>query len=214
MEYTVDRLKMEEYFMEKNKLKLNLQFFSDEEGSDESANDSNESQEQKEEVTFTPEQQKKVDEIIERRLAKEKKNVDKKVKDAVEEAKKLAKMNKDEKSQYELQKLQDELNALRNEKALNDMKATARSMFLDKDINVTDELLNLVVTSDAETTKQNVEAFSKILDSMVQSKVKEALRQESPKNVGSTGLTRQEILEIKDDSERQNAIAQNIHLFN
>ncbi|WP_239727150.1 MULTISPECIES: DUF4355 domain-containing protein [unclassified Mammaliicoccus] len=200
--------------MEKNKLKLNLQFFSDEEGSDESANDSNESQEQKEEVTFTPEQQKKVDEIIERRLAKEKKNVDKKVKDAVEEAKKLAKMNKDEKSQYELQKLQDELNALRNEKALNDMKATARSMFLDKDINVTDELLNLVVTSDAETTKQNVEAFSKILDSMVQSKVKEALRQESPKNVGSTGLTRQEILEIKDDSERQNAIAQNIHLFN
>lgn len=199
--------------MEKNKLKLNLQFFSDEEGSDEKNNDSNEEKEQKEEVTFTPEQQKKVDEIIERRLAKEKKNADKKVKDAVEEAKKLAKMNKDEKSQYELQKLQDELNSLRNEKALNDMKATARSMFLDKDINVTDELLNLVVTSDAETTKQNVEAFSNILDSMVQSKVKEALRQDSPKNVGSTGLTRQEILEIKDDSERQNAIAQNIHLF-
>jgi hypothetical protein len=213
MEKTVDRLKMEEYFMEKNKLKLNLQFFSDEEGSDEKNNDSNEEKEQKEEVTFTPEQQKKVDEIIERRLAKEKKNADKKVKDAVEEAKKLAKMNKDEKSQYELQKLQDELNSLRNEKALNDMKATARSIFLDKDINVTDELLNLVVTSDAETTKQNVEAFSNILDSMVQSKVKEALRQDSPKNVGSTGLTRQEILEIKDDSERQNAIAQNIHLF-
>lgn len=200
--------------MKKNKLKLNLQFFSDDEGTDESANDSHEAQEQKEEVTFTPEQQKKVDEIIERRLAKEKKNADKKVKDAVEEAKKLAKMNKDEKSQYELQKLQDELNSLRNEKALNDMKATARSMFLDKDINVTDELLNLVVTSDAETTKQNVEAFSNILDSMVQSKVKEALRQDSPKNVGSTGLTRQEILEIKDDSERQNAIAQNMHLFN
>ncbi|PTJ71215.1 DUF4355 domain-containing protein [Mammaliicoccus sciuri] len=202
--------------MEKNKFKLNLQFFSDEEGKNENTNDngSEEEQDQQEEVTFTPEQQKKVNEIIERRLAKEKKNVDKKVKDAVEEAKKLAKMNKDEKSQYELQKLQDELNALRNEKALNDMKATARSMFLDKDINVTDELLNLVVTSDAETTKQNVEAFSKILDSMVQSKVKEALRQDSPKNVGSTGLTRQEILEIKDDSERQNAIAQNIHLFN
>lgn len=202
--------------MEKNKLKLNLQFFSDEEGKNENTNDngSEEEQDQQEEVTFTPEQQKKVDEIIERRLAKEKKNVDKKVKDAVEEAKKLAKMNKDEKSQYELQKLQDELNALRNEKALNDMKATARSMFLDKDINVTDELLNLVVTSDAETTKQNVEAFSKILDSMVQSKVKEALRQDSPKNVGSTGLTKQDILAIEDDSQRQMAIAQNKHLFN
>ncbi|WP_218696845.1 DUF4355 domain-containing protein [Mammaliicoccus sciuri] len=200
--------------MEKNKLKLNLQFFSDEEGSDEKNNDSNEEQEQKEEVTFTPEQQKKVDEIIERRLAKEKKNADKNVQDAVEEAKKLAKMNKDEKNAYELKKMQDELDALRNEKALNDMKATARSMFLDKDINVTDELLNLVVTSDAETTKQNVEEFSKILDGMVQLKVREALRQDSPKNVKTSGLTRQQILDIKDDSERQNAIAQNIHLFN
>lgn len=202
--------------MEKNKFKLNLQFFSDQDGTNKNTNDNGSEgvQDEQEEVTFTPEQQKKVDEIVERRLAKEKKNVDKKVKDAVEEAKKLAKMNEDEKNQYEFQKLQDELNELRNEKALNDMKATARTMFLDKDINVTDELLNLVVTSDAETTKQNVEAFSKILDGMVQSKVREALRQDSPKNVKTTGMTRQEILDIKDDSERQNAIAQNIHLFN
>lgn len=202
--------------MGKNKFKLNLQFFSDQDGTNKNTNDNGSEgvQDEQEEVTFTPEQQKKVDEIVERRLAKEKKNVDKKVKDAVEEAKKLAKMNEDEKNQYEFQKLQDELNALRNEKALNDMKATARTMFLDKDINVTDELLNLVVTSDAETTKQNVEAFSKILDGMVQSKVREALRQDSPKNVKTTGMTRQEILDIKDDSERQNAIAQNIHLFN
>lgn len=202
--------------MGKNKFKLNLQFFSDQDGTNKNTNDNGSEgvQDEQEEVTFTPEQQKKVDEIVERRLAKEKKNVDKKVKDAVEEAKKLAKMNEDEKNQYEFQKLQDELNELRNEKALNDMKATARTMFLDKDINVTDELLNLVVTSDAETTKQNVEAFSKILDGIVQSKVREALRQDSPKNVKTTGMTRQEILDIKDDSERQNAIAQNIHLFN
>lgn len=200
--------------MEENKLKLNLQFFSEEEEPGKNDSADNSSKDEQEEVTFTPEQQKKVDEIVERRLAKEKKNTDKKVQDAVEEAKKLAKMNKDEKNNYELNKLKDELNELRNEKALNDMKATARSMFLDKDINVTDELLNLVVTSDAETTKQNVEDFSRILDSIVQSKVREALRQDSPKNVKATGMTRQEILDIKDDSERQNAIAQNMHLFN
>lgn len=87
--------------MEKNKLKLNLQFFSDQEGTNENTNDNNESkdeQDKQEEVTFTPEQQKKVDEIIERRLAKEKKNTDKKVKDAVEEAKRYAKMTKDQKT--------------------------------------------------------------------------------------------------------------------
>lgn len=94
--------------MEKNKLKLNLQFFSNQEGTNENTNDNNDSkdeQEKQEEVTFTPKQQKKVDEIIERRLAKEKKNTDKKVQDAVEEAKKLAKMNKEQKTECENEKL-------------------------------------------------------------------------------------------------------------
>ena len=87
--------------MEKNKLKLNLQFFSNQEETNENTNDNNDSkdeQDKQEEVTFTPKQQKKVDEIIERRLAKEKKNTDKKVKDAVEEAKRYAKMTKDQKT--------------------------------------------------------------------------------------------------------------------
>lgn len=94
--------------MEKNKLKLNLQFFSNQEGTNENTNDNNDTkdeQDKQEEVTFTPKQQKKVDEIIERRLAKEKKNTDKKVQDAVEEAKKLAKMNKDQKTECENEKL-------------------------------------------------------------------------------------------------------------
>lgn len=195
------------------KFKLNLQFFADDpgeqqknDGEDIKDKDSDEEEKKYSEEEFN----KKLQDELSRRM----KQKEKEKQDAVEEAKKLAKMNKDEKNNYELNKLKDELNALRNEKALNDMKATARSMFLDKDINVTDELLNLVVTSDAEATKQNVEDFSKILDGMVQSKVREALRQDSPKNVKTSGLTRQEILDIKDDSERQNAIAQNIHLFN
>lgn len=142
--------------MEKNKLKLNLQFFSNQEGTNENTNDNNDSkdeQDKQEEVTFTPEQQKKVDEIIERRLAKEKKNTDKKVQDAVEEAKKLAKMNKDQKTECENEKLQQELAELRKEKALNEMKNTERVAFNDSGIVATDELLDLVVTAEAETTK-------------------------------------------------------------
>lgn len=142
--------------MEKNKLKLNLQFFSNQEGTNENTNDNNDSkdeQDKQEEVTFTPKQQKKVDEIIERRLAKEKKNTDKKVQDAVEEAKKLAKMNKDQKTECENEKLQQELAELRKEKALNEMKNTERVAFNDSGIVATDELLDLVVTAEAETTK-------------------------------------------------------------
>ena len=57
--------------------------------------------------------QEEVDEIIEKRLAREKKNADKKVKDAVEEAKRYAKMTKDQKTEYENEKLQKELDELR-----------------------------------------------------------------------------------------------------
>lgn len=157
--------------------------------------------------------QSELEEILKERIAREQRKADKKVQDAVEEAKRYAKMTKDQKTEYENEKLQKELDELRKEKALNEMKDTARVAFKDLGIIATDELLNLVVTAEAETTKTNVESFSEILNEMVQAKVKEALRQDAPKNFKSTGITKQEIFEIKDDSQRQMAIAQNKHLF-
>ncbi|MCU5745896.1 DUF4355 domain-containing protein [Staphylococcus sp. SQ8-PEA] len=202
--------------MKENKLKFNLQFFSKEQTDDEGTkkNTENEEQDKKDEVIFTPEQQKKVDEIIERRVAQEKKKADEYAKEKAEEAAKLAKMNKDQKAEYEREKLESELKQLRAEKAMNEMRSEARVMFKDKDIDVSDELLDIVVSNSAETTKSNVDNLTKILDEMVQKKVQETLRQNSPKSFSKYGLSRDEILAIKDDSERQSAIAQNMHLFN
>ncbi|HHW5147822.1 TPA: DUF4355 domain-containing protein, partial [Staphylococcus aureus] len=59
-----------------------------------------------------------------------------------------------------------------------------------------------------------VESFVDLLDGMVKAQVKEALRQDSPKTFKSTGLSKEDILSIKDDSQRQMAIAQNRQLFN
>ncbi|QKN86238.1 recombination and DNA strand exchange inhibitor [Staphylococcus virus pSp_SNUABM-S] len=132
----------------------------------------------------------------------------------LEEAAKLAKMNKDQKAEYEREKLESELNQLRAEKAMNEMRSENVYMFKDKDIDVSDELLDIVVSDSAETTKNNPHNLTKILDEMVQKKVQETLRQNSPKSFSKSGLSRDEILAIKDDSERQSAIAQNMHLFN
>lgn len=211
--------------MEENKLKFNLQFFADQpDDPDEPGGDGKKGNPDKKEngegteITFTPEQQKKVDEILERRVAHEKKKADEyakeKAEEAAKEAAKLAKMNKDQKAEYEREKLEVELKQLRAEKALNEMRSEARVMFKDKDIDVSDELLDIVVSDSAETTKNNVDNLTKILDEMVQKKVQETLRQNSPKSFSKSGLSRDEILAIKDDSERQNAIAQNMHLFN
>ncbi|HDJ3183857.1 TPA: DUF4355 domain-containing protein [Staphylococcus aureus] len=207
--------------MEENKLKFNLQFFADlpddpEEPGEDGKKGNLDKKENGEgtEITFTPEQQKKVDEILERRVAHEKKKADEYAKEKAEEAAKLAKMNKDQKAEYEREKLEAELKQLRAEKAMNEMRSEARVMFKDKDIDVSDDLLDIVVSDSAETTKNNVDNLTKILDEMVQKKVQETLRQNSPKYFSKSGLSRDEILAIKDDSERQNAIAQNMHLFN
>ncbi|MBA8777373.1 DUF4355 domain-containing protein, partial [Staphylococcus schleiferi subsp. coagulans] len=161
--------------------------------------------------TFTEEEfNKRLQDELSRRM----KQKEKEKQEAVEEAAKLAKMNKDQKAEYEREKLEAELKQLRAEKAMNEMRSEARVMFKDKDIDVSDDLLDIVVSDSAETTKNNVDNLTKILDDMVQKKVQETLRQNSPKSFGKSGLSRDDILAIKDDSERQIAIAQNMHLFN
>ncbi|EGQ0322851.1 DUF4355 domain-containing protein [Staphylococcus pseudintermedius] len=199
-----------------DKLKFNLQFFSEDLNKD-SLNDDAEKPkdidlDSDEEVKIFTE--KEFNKRLQDELGRRMKQKEKEKQEAVEEAAKLAKMNKDQKAEYEREKLESELKQLRAEKAMNEMRSEARVMFKDKDIDVSDELLDIVVSDSAETTKNNVDNLTKILDEMVQKKVQETLRQNSPKSFSKSGLSRDEILAIKDDSERQSAIAQNMHLFN
>ncbi|MBA8772119.1 DUF4355 domain-containing protein [Staphylococcus coagulans] len=199
-----------------DKLKFNLQFFSEDLNKDNLNDDHPKTKDtdlgsDEEMKTFTEEEfNKRLQDELSRRM----KQKEKEKQEAVEEAAKLAKMNKDQKAEYEREKLEAELKQLRAEKAMNEMRSEARVMFKDKDIDVSDDLLDIVVSDSAETTKNNVDNLTKILDDMVQKKVQETLRQNSPKSFGKSGLSRDDILAIKDDSERQIAIAQNMHLFN
>ncbi|ENJ74907.1 hypothetical protein UGS_01659, partial [Staphylococcus aureus M0334] len=133
------------------------------------------------EITFTPEQQKKVDEILERRVAHEKKKADEyakeKAEEAAKEAAKLAKMNKDQKDEYERKQLEKELEQLRSEKQLNEMRSEARKMLSEAEVDSSDEVVNLVVTDTAEQTKLNVEAFSNAVKKAVNEAVKINARQ-------------------------------------
>ncbi|PTK53119.1 DUF4355 domain-containing protein [Staphylococcus haemolyticus] len=163
------------------------------------------------EKTFS---QEEVSQMIKDRLARERRKSDERIKDAIQEAEKLAKMNKDQKSQYEIEKLMKENEALKVEKALSQMRNETRSMLSESGVeNFDDQIINVLVNSDAETTKKNVESFTNLLNKMVKSNVEKALRQNSPVNTQTTGMTKQDIMSIKDDVQRQKAIAQNINLF-
>ena len=88
-------------------------------------------------------------------------------------------------------------------------------MLAEDEINVPDELLAHLVSTDAEDTKQAVQAFARLFKDAVQDAVKDKLKGNPPKRGtgGKGNVTREQILAIKNPSERQRMIAEHMELF-
>lgn len=198
-----------------DKVKLNLQFFA--EGPDDKTNPDDKQggndQNDPKKDDKKDKDDKKNDYVTVEELQRRLKQKDKEKENAVKEAEKLAKMNKDQKNEYEMEKLRKENEELRQREAMNSMRNEARSMFSEKNITATDDLLDIVVTTETESTQKNIDALTNVINNIVKEQVKESLRNGAPKNVKSGGMTREDIMNIKDSDERQMAIAQNRHLF-
>lgn len=187
------------------KIPLNLQLFADDEAETE-VDQANVDAEKETEKTFT---QDEVNKIVQDRLAKEKAKNEK----AQEEAKKLAKMNAEQKNQYMVEQLQKELEEYKNKEAKNDMIKEANSMLKEADINLPDEVVAMLIGDNAEDTKVCVDSFSKAFKTAVERAVNEKLKGKTPKQKSVAGLTRKDILSVKDRQERQRLIEENEELF-
>lgn len=151
-----------------------------------------------------------VDAIIDKKFAKWQKEHESKVK----EAEKLAEMNAQEKAEYERDALQKRLDELESKTTLAEMTKVARGMLKDKHLSVGDELLEILVTTDAEQTKQNVDSFSTLFAAAIDAEVNERLKSTAPKRgVSGAVITREEIANIKDPVERRRLIEANPHLY-
>ena len=94
------------------------------------------------------------------------------------------------------------------------MMTTARHMLANDGLNVSDELIIVLVTSDAEQTNEAVKAFSKLLKEEIDKGVKAQLAGGNPKKGSTSALTREQIFAIKDPNKRLKAIEENMDLFN
>ena len=154
---------------------------------------------------------KDLDEILSKKFAKwqEKKQKE------VDEAKKLAEMDAAQRAEYERNKLQEELNKLKKKDALFEMTKTARKMLQDKGINSSEDLLSVLVTTDADKTKAAIESFSTAFSKAVEDAVKERLKGNPPHKGSGTPakMTKDQIMDIKDPVERQRLINENRDLF-
>ena len=117
------------------------------------------------------------------------------------------------KKDHKMEELQRQVDDLRKKDAMSKMSATARTMLSEKDINVNDDLIGMLVSEDAETTKSTVETFISAFQAAVNKAVKDALKGEAPRKGGAPGLTKEQILQVKDRTERQRLIQENMHLF-
>lgn len=131
----------------------------------------------------------------------------------IDEAKKLAGMSAQEKTEHELNETKQQLEMLMKQQTLTEMSKTARSILSEKNINVSDDLLSMLVSSDADKTKSNIDSFVTLFQSSVKSAVAEALKGNVPKTGTTSGITKEQIMSVKNRNERQRLIQENIGLF-
>lgn len=112
-----------------------------------------------------------------------------------EEAKKLAKMNAEEKLQHELEQKEAEIAELKRGQTLNEMKSEASKMLSGAGLPQDDELLGLVVSEDAEATKKAVAVITNFASQIK----KENARQSTPGEGGQFSAdknTKQTVAEL------------------
>lgn len=182
------------------KFKINLQLFADDAGSgadnaggaagaagaDDANNGADQNTGNQQQQTNTKpgaDDKKYSDDDVDRIVKQKKAEWQKAQQKAVDEAKKLADMNATQKAEYERDKLQKELDDYKRKDALAEMSKTARKMLSDEGINISDELLLRLVTTEAEETKAAVDSFTKLFKAAVDDAVKDKARGTTPKNI-------------------------------
>lgn len=159
-----------------------LQLFADgEAGADPSGKDSGETDSRAPAEPKTPESQgekkytdAEVDEIIDKKYAKWK--AEQEAKES--EAKKLAKMNADEKKDYQLKQREQELADREQAIARKELTAEAKSMLSERDLPV--ELVAVVDLSSADSVTESINTIQKAWSEAVQKGVSERLKGRAP----------------------------------
>lgn len=129
-----------------------------------SVNPENTSDDSGEEKKYTD---KDVDAIVNKRFAKWKTEQEQAVKSAKEEAEKLAKMNAEQKQNYEIEKLQKENEKLKQEAAKVELSRSATGILAEKGIEATQEVLDFVVGADEADTNARIDTLMKIVESQL-----------------------------------------------
>lgn len=86
-------------------------------------------------------------------------------------------------------------------------------VFKEAGLNVSDDVLNMVVVDNDKQTYANVQALIKYTNQIQSGVKRELLKGSTPRNNGKPTMTKEEISKIKDPLARKKAIAENLDLY-
>lgn len=167
------------------------------------------------EVLSDPKNQAEFDKKVAKALETARSKWEQEQADKEDEAKKLARMNAEQKAQHEKDQLLKELAELKAERTRSEMTTTARGMLNEANLSIGDDLINQLVADNADDTKKAVEGFIDLFNENLEKAINERLKSPLPKtSKGNNSLTKADIFAVKDTNERQRLISENLHLFN
>lgn len=115
--------------------------------------------------------QEELDKTIQARLERANKQHQKQLEELKEQMK-LSTMDDDAKEKYFQSRKDEELEKYKHKLKMYELTEIATSELLQKNIKPTDDIMQIVLSEDAETTKQNIEIFTTLLNDKVNEKVK------------------------------------------
>lgn len=124
-----------------------------------------------------------VNEIVKKKIAAERA----KAKKEADEAAKKAKMNAEEKQQYELQKANERIAELEAAELKHELSARAADLLKEEKIDATPEILHFVVGADEDATKENVDSFVSIIQAQLKAAEVERSKGSTPKKYDNPG---------------------------
>ena len=167
----------------------------------------------------------KIAKKLQKRISKEQEGKHQALKEVEELKAKLAKYESNDKSIKELsdeEKAKQEEDAkdrrikeLEDRLARNEALKQTKQVFEESDIQVSDDVLDMVVVNDNKKTVANVQAITNFIEKIKEDTRKELLAGKTPRTTGvKTKMTKEQIRSIKDTAERQKAMRDNWALFN
>ena len=207
-------------YQEKHRIPFNLQLFAEDgtdggdDGSDDGDDGSDDSDDDKGGEPEKKYTDADIDKIVKERLARERKAAEKKARQQAE-AEKLKNMTAAEKRDAEFEEMKARLATLEAEKNQASMLSTASDILKDAGIVVSSKLVGHLIAETADETKANVDEFVKLYNDAVNKGIKTAMKAagSNPKKGGTSTLTKEDIMKVKNSAERQKLINENMHLF-